>query len=260
MAEYPNDVIRTIEERSSARVFTSEPLTEEERAILTSAALRAPNGGKMSKFSLIDVRDQAIKDRLAVLCDNQPFVAKAPGVYVILADFDRWFRLFRKYVGTLGVHINYPHEDEILFSIVDAALAAENMAIAGESIGVGSCFIADVVTHHDEIREMLNLPQYVMPIMLGIFGHPVSKPKQRSARIGVSVVHRDRYEPLRDDQMLDMIDPLIPRGADGAPVMTPEDYVTRYYIRRLGSWLSFERTNSVRAMFRDWLKSPFGDE
>ncbi len=241
------------------RSFLPEPLSEEDRKLITDAALRAPTGGKMSKFSIIDVRDPARKKRIAEICDHQAFIADAPGVYVYLGDFSRWYRMIYKHVGTLNVDINYPREDEILFSIVDAALAAENMALAAEGIGLGSCFIADIVIKHDEVKELLKLPKYVMPVMLGIFGKPKARPSKPSSRIGVPVVYEDYYRELPDDELADMIMPLIPRTKDGELAMTPDDYITRYYIRRLGSWLSFARTESVKAYFKDWLESPYGE-
>lgn len=259
MEPYINDTIRVIEQRTSIRSFLPDSITEEEREIIHSAALRAPNGGKMSKFSLIDVRDQAIKKKIAHICCDQKFVAAAPGVYVILADFNRWFRLFRKYVGTYNVEINYPHEDEILLSVVDAMLAAENMVIAAESMGIGSCFIADIITRQKEVKELLGLPKYVMPVCLCVFGRAKAAPKARTPRIGTPVVFRDRYEVLPDDQLLSMIEPLVPRKNDGSLTMSEEEFVNRYYVRRLGSWVSLERTVSVRAMFEDWLKSPFDE-
>ncbi len=257
MPDYANETIRLLEERASVRAFIPDSITEPEREIITSAALRAPNGGKMSKFSLIDVREPALKEKLAALCDSQRFIASAPGVYVILADYSRWFRLFRKYVRTLGVDINIPREDELLLSAVDALLAAENMVIAAQSLGIGSCFIADIIINHRQIKELFALPKYVMPVTLCVFGRPAAPPKGRTPRIDAPVVHRDRYAELPDERLLDMIRPLVPRGADGEPVMSAEEYVGRYYVRRLGSWLSFERARSVHAMFEDWLKSPY---
>ena len=43
-------------------------------------------------------------------------------------------------------------------------------------------------------------------------------------------------------------------------VMSEEEYVGRYYVRRLGSWLSFERARNVHEMFEDWLKSPYEEQ
>ena len=49
----------------------------------------------MMLYSIIDITDQALKDRLAVTCDDQPFIAKAPWVLVFVADMQKWIDLFR---------------------------------------------------------------------------------------------------------------------------------------------------------------------
>ena len=257
MAEYINETIRVIEERTSVRALLPGSVTPEETAVIESAALRAPNGGKMSKFSLIRVEDPELKKFVAKSCDNQPFIADAPLVYIVLADFNRWFRAFLKHVPSAGAEINYPHEDEILLSEIDAMLAAENMVIAAESMGIHSCFIADIICNYREVKRVFHLPKYVMPITLLIMGRAKQEPSGRSARIDAPVVFKDRYEELPEDQFEKMVNPMIARDKNGDPVMSDEEYIRRYYVRRLGSWLSFERTNNVREMFEDWLSSPY---
>ena len=257
MAEYINETVKIIEERTSCRSFIPDSVTEEERAVITSAALRAPNGGKMSKFSIIDVRDPELKKKVAKWCDDQPFIASAPCVYIILSDFSRWFRLFSRHVKSMGAPINFPREDEILLCEIDSVLAAENMVIAAESMGISSCFIADMILNYKEVKETLKLPKYVMPVTLLVMGRPKVKPARRSARISAPFVYTDCYQEIPDDELDSMVDPLIPVDAKGEPVMTEDEYIRRYYIRRLGSWLSFDRAMNVKEMFADWLKNPY---
>ncbi len=257
MAEYINETVKIIEQRTSCRSFIPDSLTEEEREIITSAALRAPNGGKMSKFALIDVRDPELKKKVAKWCDNQKFIEDAPGVYVVLSDFSRWFRLFRKHVKSMGAPINYPREDEILLCEIDAVLAAENMVIAAQSMGISSCFIADIITNYKEVKETLKLPKYVMPITLLIMGRPKNLSGERTARIAAPVVFTDCYKEIPDGELDHMVAPLIPKDIEGKPVMSEDEFIKRYYIRRLGSWLSFDRAINVKEMFADWLSSPY---
>ena len=43
----------------------------------------------MMLYSIIEVEDQALKDRLAETCDHQPFIAPAPYALLCLADYQR---------------------------------------------------------------------------------------------------------------------------------------------------------------------------
>lgn len=259
--EYINETLKTINGRCSARKFIPNSVTEQEKQIIEAAGLRAPCGGKMSKYTMIEIRDPELKRKIARNCDNQMFIADAPLVYGVFADFNRWYRLFENNVKTLQVHINYPREDEIMLSAIDAILAAENMVIAAESMGISSCFIADLFIHYEEHKKLFNLPKYVLPLTLIIMGRPVKEFAHKpTPRIGIPVVYRDKYEDPSDEELKDMVVPLIPKDKEGKPTMSVEDYISRYYVRRLGSALSFERALCMRKAFKDWLSNPYDDD
>ena len=60
--------------RKSVRAFEKRPVEPEIKAQILQATLRAPTAGNMMLYSIIDVTDQRIKDRLAITCDNQPLL------------------------------------------------------------------------------------------------------------------------------------------------------------------------------------------
>ena len=57
--------------------------------------MRAPTAGNMMLYSILDITDQAVKDKLAVTCDDQPFIASAKMVLIFCADYHRWYRKFK---------------------------------------------------------------------------------------------------------------------------------------------------------------------
>ena len=73
-----NQVIQSLFERKSVRVFTDEPVTGEEKALLLECAFQAPTAGCQQLYTIIDVTDPGEKKELAELCDHQPFIASAP--------------------------------------------------------------------------------------------------------------------------------------------------------------------------------------
>ena len=58
------------------------------------AAMEAPTAGNQQLYTILDITDQQLKERLAVTCDNQPFIAKAKLVLVFCADLCKWYDLF----------------------------------------------------------------------------------------------------------------------------------------------------------------------
>src|SRR5512146_1231971 len=87
-------VIEVLMKRRSVRAYERKEISAEVRAAILKATLRAPTAGNLMLYSIIEVTDQKIKDRLAVTCDNQPFIARAPMVWLFLADYQRWFDYF----------------------------------------------------------------------------------------------------------------------------------------------------------------------
>ncbi len=62
--------------------------------MILDATLQAPTAGNQIMYSIIDVTDQGLKQKLSETCDNQPFIATAPLVFVFVADQNRWQRGF----------------------------------------------------------------------------------------------------------------------------------------------------------------------
>ena len=77
-----NETIRQLCARKSTRAFEQRPISPEDKALILEAAAQAPTAGNQQLYTIIDVTDQAIKDRLVDTCDGQPFIAKAPMVLI----------------------------------------------------------------------------------------------------------------------------------------------------------------------------------
>src|SRR5450759_3715337 len=89
-----NPTLELMNARSSTRAYDPAPLSDEEKQAVLHAAMRAPTAGNLMLYSILEIEDQALKDRLAVTCDDQPFIARAPWVLLFVADFQKWMDLF----------------------------------------------------------------------------------------------------------------------------------------------------------------------
>ena len=86
-----NHTMELLSARKSVRAYKEKKISKEVKDTIFAATLRAPTGGNMMLYSIIEVKDQGTKDRLVETCDNQPFIAKAPFVLLFLADYQRWW-------------------------------------------------------------------------------------------------------------------------------------------------------------------------
>jgi FMN reductase (NADPH) len=179
-----NEVIETLLDRKSMRAFENRPVEPDIKAKILRATLRAPTAGNMMLYSILDITDQHIKDRLAVTCDNQPFIARAPMVWIFLADYQRWHDYFlasdvEAICQQRNEPVRKPEEGDLFLACCDALIAAQNAVIAAESFGIGSCYIGDVIEQHEAHKELLDLPQYVFPICMLVFGYPTQQQLDR---------------------------------------------------------------------------------
>ena len=166
-----NEVLNQLKSRKSVRVFEDKPLPDDVKDEIIGAAFEAPTAGGMMLYSILNISDQELKDKLAVICDNQPFIAKAPLVLIFLADYQRWYDAF----CMVDCNPRKPGEGDMLLACADAIIAAQNTVVAAEALGVGSCYIGDVIEHCEMVRELLNLPDYVLPAAMLVYGYPTQQ-------------------------------------------------------------------------------------
>jgi nitroreductase len=157
-----NEVMEVLLKRKSVRAYEEREIPTEVRAEFVSAALRAPTAGNLMLYSILEITDQSIKDRLAMTCDNQSFIARAPMVWIFLADYQRWSDYFHvsgveEFCRQRNLAVQKPEESDLFLACCDALIAAQNAVIAAESLGIGSCYIGDIMEQYETHQEMLDL-------------------------------------------------------------------------------------------------------
>lgn len=190
-----NDIIRSLHSRKSVRVYEDREISSSVKREILLAAMAAPSAGNQQLYTILDIMDQAIKDRLAVTCDNQPFIAKAPMVLIFLADCQKWYDAYEAY----SCNPRLPGVGDLLLAVSDCCIAAQNAVTAAESFGIGSCYIGDVMEHCEEHRELLCLPPYVFPAAMVVFGYPTAQQKARKKpeRCELKdIVHENTYHRI----------------------------------------------------------------
>ena len=181
----------------------ADPITDAEKHAILHTTMRAPTGGNMMMYSIIEITDQSLKDRLAVTCDDQPFIAKAPWVLVFVADMQKWTDLFAysRVEEVEGVeHRLTPGLGDLMMACSDALIAAQNAVVAAESLGIGSCYIGDILEQAEIHAELLDLPPHAMPIAMLCFGHAAAS-RPPAPRYEANVVHQNAYRRMTQAQL-----------------------------------------------------------
>jgi nitroreductase len=260
--KYPNETLKVLMERRSLRAYRDEQITTADRQAITDAVLRAPTAGNMMLYSVIDITDQKKKETLAELCDHQPMIARAPMVWLFLADYQKWDDYFQSSgaVGhgeSLGHSYRPPGTGDLFISLSDALIAAQTAVTAAESLHIGSCYIGDILENYEQVRDLLELPRYVFPITMVCFGYPKgpwketigSTPRHRAD----DIFHTDGYARKDAEQLQQMF-----AAHDAYYRQTGRvhdeirDTAHAFYMRKHTSEFMAEMNRSVSLMLENW--------
>ncbi|MFP6330576.1 oxygen-insensitive NADPH nitroreductase [Bacillus subtilis] len=192
-----NNIIETILNHRSIRSFTDQLLTAEEIDTLVKSAQAASTSSYVQAYSIIGVSDPEKKRELSVLAGNQPYVEKNGHFFVFCADLYR----HQKLAEEKGEHISELLENTEMFmvSLIDAALAAQNMSIAAESMGLGICYIGGIRNELDKVTEVLQTPDHVLPLFGLAVGHPANLSGKKPRLPKQAVYHENTYNVNTDD-------------------------------------------------------------
>ncbi len=258
-----NPTLELLFNRRSVRAYEDRDVSREVRDTIIAAALRAPTAGNMVLYSIIEVNDQSLKDTLARTCDNQPFIAKAPFILLFLADYQKWTDYFQAsgveaLCAQQGVPMRRPQEGDLFLACCDALIAAQTAVIAAESLGLGSCYIGDIMERYEEHKALFGLPKYAFPISLVCFGYPTPQQLTRelTGRFNPkTIVFEDHYTRLGEETLGAMFQERQERVfGEREEVQGARNLGQLIYVRKFDAEFTHEMTRSVKAMLQAWVE------
>ena len=238
-----NEVIRQLYERKSVRVFTEREIDETTVQEILEAAVMAPSAGNMQLYTILRISDVEILEKLSDSCDHQPFIAKSRLVLLFCADYKKWYDAFL----LAGCGERAPGEGDLILAIDDAVIAAQNAVVAAWSYGIGSCYIGDVMENIETLQELLDLPEYVFPAALLVFGYPTEQQQNRPKpeRSMAHMVHENKYRILKEEELKEQLGSKT-GGKDY------EEWIRAFCKRKYDSDFSKEMTRSVKEYLKQW--------
>ena len=230
-----NPVIDAIMRRKSIRRYTEQKPTNEILQTIVKAGQQAPFAAQLG--SLLLKRDAA----------KNPF--KAPLLFTICVDVHRMeavmaARGWRRCMSDVGI---------LLLGIQDAAYMAENMVLAAESLGLGSCYLGAAPMYADRIVKEYDLPAKVFPLVQLTMGYPAENQPPRPRYPMAFTLFEDRYPRFSPDQVAEAmaemdegylsqdyyqnLNAMIPLVDGQEETFTFDDYSwTEHISRKLGQW------------------------
>jgi FMN reductase (NADPH) len=205
-----NPVIRTLLGHRSIRKYTDAQPTEEVVTTIVRAGQQAAFAYQLGSVLLSRNRER------------NPF--HAPLLFTICVDAHRAELVMAK----RGWKLRSNDLHVLLFGMEDAIMLAQNMVIAAESLGLGTCYLGNVQYRAEAIAKEYHLPMRVFPMVGLVVGYPAEDPPTRPRYPLESVLFEDRYPEFDEDRV------------SRAMQAMDEGYLAQDYYRRLNAILPLE--------------------
>lgn len=185
--------------------------------------------------------------------ESNPF--NAPLYFVVCVDSHR----FEQIMARRGWQRGSNDLSLLVLGIQDASLMAENMVIAAESLGLGSCFLGGVPYQSEEIVREFKLPARVFPLVGLAMGYPASNPPARPRYPLEFTLFEGQYPQFSEEtiqEAMKVMDEgyleqdyyrkanyIIPLADDRQETYTFDDYSwTEHISRKVGQWHKSPKT------------------
>lgn len=179
------ETLDCIKSRRSVRKFLDKEVSGEIIKKLIDCARNAPFGGPPKKecqlWEFVIVKDNKIKEKLALKYEDRQFIKKAPVIIAVCTDKTK--------------DPKYMNWD------ITASLAIENILLASHDFGLGACYVT-TFTHHEGHKEdrktliqALNLPDNIWLVALIPIGYPDTSEeiKDKELREIDEMAHFDKW-------------------------------------------------------------------
>ena len=189
-----NPVLQVMLRRRSVRKFEDKPIPEEVFQVIIEAARLAPSAVNLQTWSFGVFDRGSWRTKFG---KNIPFNAQR--AVIILGDAYRMRQALEEFPFKPLV--------EYTLAVMNAGIASYAMNIAAESCGVSSVMLSETgqTGFYDakHLKEKLELPDGVFPVMTIVFGYPKSRPQAMPPKLPKEeIIFTDTYnEP--NNQVID---------------------------------------------------------
>ena len=181
--------MKSILTRRTIRKYTDRAVSDELLNRLMTEAARTQTMGNLQLYSVIVTRSDKMKAKLSPAHFNQPMVKEAPVILTICADFNRtsfWAKCRKAEPG-------YDNLLSFINAATDALLYTQTLCNLMDEEGLGYCYLGTTVYQPQQIIDILQLPQLVMPVATLTVGWPAEEPPLSDRLPLESFVHQETY-------------------------------------------------------------------
>ncbi len=193
-----NATIELMNAHRSIRKFSDREVDDHTLTTIISAAQCAATSHFVQAYTVIRVRDMTKRQTISELAGPQIWVARAPVFLIFCADLNR----LETACGMHDTAVEKGWAEQFVTATVDAALLAQNVLLAAESLGLGGVYIGGIRNDPQTVCDLLAIPDQVYPVFGMCLGWPAQDPPCKPRLPIEAVLFTDRYPPDHDTDML----------------------------------------------------------
>ena len=183
------------------RAFTDKPVEERVVATLLDVARHGATSSFYQATTIIRVKNPAIREVL-YQSSGQPYVGGDRGeLFVFVVDLSRLARIR----AAAGLSLE-PLERTTTFlqGVKDTMISAQNMVVAAESMGLGTCYLGSIGREPRSLIEALKLPTFTFPLVGMLVGHPAQAPQKKPRLPREMTTSVDTYPDYESEEYLEL--------------------------------------------------------
>jgi nitroreductase len=163
-----------IQKRYSVRNYQTKPVEDDKLNKVLEAARLAPTAHNFQPFKLIVVKTRGNEENLKRIYDRKFFV-EAPIVICACTLLEEgWTR-----------------DDGKNYAEVDTTIAMDHLILAATELGLGTCWIGKFDLK--AAREVLNVPENVLPLVFTPLGYPNDTPRTKQRKSMDDIVIHEKW-------------------------------------------------------------------
>lgn len=178
-----NPIIEAMLNRKSIRKFKDDVPSDDVIETIVRAGQQAPFASQICSLLFSRNREKIPYD--------------APLSFIFCVDFHKMEKIMEK----RNWHTISNDLWILIMGLQDASLVGENMVMAAESLGLGSCYIGMIPYMAKQVAQQYKLPKRVFPFVQLVMGYPDEDPPPRPRYPLDFMLFEDEYPELDDDRV-----------------------------------------------------------
>ncbi len=187
-----HETVNILKSHRSVRAYLDRPVPAAALDAILEAAWRAPTSYNAQEISVVVVRDQNHRNRIARIAGGQPWIARAPVFIAVVIDLYKTSLGVKKGGGEIQLQRGI---EGLVMGALDAGIILEALIVAAHAEGLAIVPIGGIRRDPQAMIDLLGLPKLTFPVAGLCVGYAAEEPAQKPRMSFSTFRHNEVYDP-----------------------------------------------------------------